>query len=152
MTSWKKESIENSIGREKMLVSNIFSFCYVSIFPNKFQFFNNRKFVVSKMPFQIRPSYNFLFGKEVTISQTNHGFLLVCSIKILKTLWEKEKLLIKSNFSFSHSVFYPFGELLAIFIKLVSVICKLFWFGPVQNLSFGKGSEELQVSMDRCTG
>ena len=23
--------------------------------------------------------------------------------------WEKEKLLVTSNFSFSHSVFYPFG-------------------------------------------
>ena len=28
---------------------------------------------------------------------------------LLKTLWEKEKLLIMSNFSFSHSVFSPFG-------------------------------------------
>ena len=28
---------------------------------------------------------------------------------LLKTLWEKEKLLVTSNFSFSHSVFYPFG-------------------------------------------
>ena len=30
---------------------------------------------------------------------------------LLKTLWEKEKLLVTSNLSFSHSVFYPFGEL-----------------------------------------
>ena len=28
---------------------------------------------------------------------------------LLKTLWEKEKLLVTSNFSFSHCVFYPFG-------------------------------------------
>ena len=28
---------------------------------------------------------------------------------LLKTLREKEKLLVTSNFSFSHSVFYPFG-------------------------------------------
>ena len=27
----------------------------------------------------------------------------------LKTLWEKEKLLVTSNFSFSHNNFYPFG-------------------------------------------
>ena len=27
---------------------------------------------------------------------------------LLKTLWEKEKLLVKSNFSFLHSVFYLF--------------------------------------------
>ena len=44
-------------------------------------------------------------------------FLRVCSKSLLKTLWEKEKLLKTSNFSFSHSVFFTFGELLAIFIK-----------------------------------
>ena len=31
----------------------------------------------------------------------------VCSTSLLKTLREKEKLLVTSNFSFSHSVFYP---------------------------------------------
>ena len=45
-------------------------------------------------------------------------FLRVCSKHLLKTMWEKEKLLITSNLSFSHSVFYPFGKLSAIFIKL----------------------------------
>ena len=44
-----------------------------------------------------------------------------------------------SNFSFSHSVFYSFRELFIIFMKLEIVICKLFQFGRVQNLSFGKG-------------
>ena len=37
---------------------------------------------------------------------------------LLKTLWEKEKLLETSNFSISHSVFYPFWELPAIFNKV----------------------------------
>ena len=32
-------------------------------------------------------------------------FLPVCSISFLKTLWEKKKLLVTSNFSFSHEVF-----------------------------------------------
>ena len=32
-------------------------------------------------------------------------FLRVCKANLLKTLWEKEKLLVTSNFSFSHSVF-----------------------------------------------
>ena len=50
-------------------------------------------------------------------------FLRVCSTSLLKTLWEKEKLLVTSNFSFSHSVFYPFGELSTIFIKLEIVVC-----------------------------
>ena len=50
-----------------------------------------------------------------------------------------EKLLITSNFSLSHSVFYPFEELHTIFIQFETVVCKLFQFGKVQNLSFGKG-------------
>ena len=50
---------------------------------------------------------------------------------LLKTLWEKEKLLVMSNFSFSHSVFYPFEELYSIFIKFKIVVCKLFQFGRV---------------------
>ena len=37
-------------------------------------------------------------------------FLRVCSTSLLKTLWEKEKLLITSNFSFSHSVFSHFWQ------------------------------------------
>ena len=37
-----------------------------------------------------------------------HWFLCVGSTSILKTLWEKEKLLVTSNFSFSRSVYYPF--------------------------------------------
>ena len=51
-----------------------------------------------------------LNGKELTLSQTSPGFY-VCSTSLLKTLWEKEKLLITNNFFFFHSVFYPFGEL-----------------------------------------
>ena len=66
-------------------------------------------------------------------------FLRVCSTSLLKTLWEKEKLLVTSNFSFSHSVFYPFKELSAIFVKFKIVVCKVFEFGRVSNLSFGKG-------------
>ena len=45
--------------------------------------------------------------------------------------WEKEKLLVTNNFSFSHSVFYPFGKLSAIFVKFEIVDCKLFQFGRV---------------------
>ena len=66
-------------------------------------------------------------------------FLHVCSTSLLNMLREKEKLLMMSNFSFSHSVFYPFRELSAIFIKLKIVFCKLLQFGRVLNSSFGKG-------------
>ena len=73
---------------------------------------------------------NFLF-KSIKPFPNKPLFLRVCSTSLLKTLWEKEKLLITSNFSFSHSIFFPFGELSAVFIKLEIVVCKLFEFGRV---------------------
>ena len=75
-------------------------------------------------------------------------FLRVCSTSLLKTLREKEKLLVTSNFSFSHSVFYLFGELSAIFNKLEIVVCKLFQFGRVQNLLFGKGLNWMKMTLN----
>ena len=71
--------------------------------------------------------------------RNNSLFLCVCSTSLLKTLWKKEKLLVTKNFSFSHSVFYPFGELSVIFVRLKIVFCTLLQVGRVQNLSFGKG-------------
>ena len=35
--------------------------------------------------------------------------------------------------------YYPFRELSGIFIKFKIVVCRLFQFGPVQNLSSGNG-------------
>ena len=35
-------------------------------------------------------------------------------------------MLMMSNFSFSHSAFYPFGELSTVLIKFEIVVCKLF--------------------------
>ena len=39
----------------------------------------------------------------------NDTFRRPWETRLLKALWEKEKFLVTSNFSFSHSVFYPFG-------------------------------------------
>ena len=75
------------------------------------------------------------FESNTTFDLRNHlvnpfpnkpWFLRVCSTSRQKTLWEKEKLLVRSNFSFSHSVFYLFGELSVIFIKSEIVFCNLF--------------------------
>ena len=52
-----------------------------------------------------------------TLFQTSSGFHVPAE-RLLKTLREKEKLLVTSNFSFSSCVFYSFEELSAIFIKL----------------------------------
>ena len=56
-----------------------------------------------------------LFGKRLTVFQTHPGF--THAVQVLKTLSDKEKLLVTSNFSFSHSVFYPLRELSVIYIK-----------------------------------
>ena len=77
---------------------------------------------------------NFLLS--LTFSQTSPVFYM----SAIQTLWEKEKLLVTS------SVFYPFEELSAIFVKMKIVICKLFQFGKVQNLSFGKGLNFLYIN------
>ena len=63
--------------------------------------------------------------------QHNDSFWRSWKTSLLKTLWKKEKLLIMSKFSITHSVFYPFRELSAIFIKFKIVVCRLFQFGPV---------------------
>ena len=52
-------------------------------------------------------------------------FLRVCNTSLLKTQREKEKLLVTSNFSFSHSVFYPSKDLPVISIKFQIVVCNL---------------------------
>ena len=57
--------------------------------------------------------------------------LHVCSTSLLKTPWEKGQLHVTSNFSFSHSVSYLFGELSTIVIKFKFFVSKLFQFGRV---------------------
>ena len=61
---------------------------------------------------------------SLTLFPNNPWFLCVFTSS-LKTLWEKEKLLVTSNFSLSHIVFYPFEDLSAIFIVFEIVVCKL---------------------------
>ena len=75
---------------------------------------------------QLSLDYSAIVVNEgvVTLSQTSHGF----HMSFEKTVG-KEKLLITSNFSFSHSVFDLFGEISAIFMELEIVVCKLFQFG-----------------------
>ena len=99
--------------------------------PSLFFLLNCSTVGISIYPYQIQdrcPVY--IFRQCLSLSQTS-PFLCVFSTGLLKTMWEKEKLLVTSNFHFSHSVFHPFGELSAIFIKFRSVVCKLFQFGRV---------------------
>ena len=74
-----------------------------------------------------------LYGKGLTVNPLPNKpwFLRVCSTSLLKTLWEKEKLPVMSNFSFFRSVFYQLQELFAIFIEFEITVCKLFQFGTL---------------------
>ena len=75
---------------------------------------------------------------SLILSHTIPG-LRVCSTSLLKTLWEKGKLLVMSNFSFSRSVFFPFGELSAIFDKLKLSSATSFSSEESKICRFGKG-------------
>ena len=75
---------------------------------------------------------NIYFGPFVNLFPNRPWFLHVCSTNLLKALWEKEKMLMTSNFSFSQSVFYPSEEFSAIFIKSETVFCKFFQFGSLK--------------------
>ena len=129
----KKDSFGKHWEKEKMLVTNIFSFSRSLFYSIKER--NHLILIIfslsSAKAFNLNKSNLLTFGKELTLSQTIPGFY-VSSVKVfLKTQWEKEKLLMRSNFAFYHSVFYPFGDLSVIFIKFEIVICKLFQFGRV---------------------
>ena len=90
---------------------------------------SNKSGLLQQVVFKCR-FYYIDFSKDVVAQHWSLNrfpnkpwFLRVYSINLLKTLWEKEKLLVTSNFSFSHSVFYPFEELSAIFITFEIVVC-----------------------------
>ena len=58
------------------------------------------------------PKNHVSSGVYFNLIQNKPWFLHVCSTSVLKTLWEKEKLFVMSNFCFPHSVFYQFKEFL----------------------------------------
>ena len=112
------EKVENFVGKEE----NAAVFCSI------FYFYHS----VLK---------SFLSLNWLALSQKSPGFY-VSAVRVLKTLSVNEKMLVTSNFSFSQSVFNPFGELCTIFIKYEIVVCKFFHLRSVQNLSFGKGLKQ----------
>ena len=74
------------------------------------------------------------FWKGLTLPETSLGSDMSAVHIVLKTLGEKEKILVTSKFSFSHSVFYSFGELPAIFIQFEIIVYKL--FSVLESLKF----------------
>ena len=74
------------------------------------------------------------------------------AVGLLKTLWEKKKLLIMSNFSFSHRVFYPFREFSTIFINFRIVICTSFSLEVSKICRLGNGEWLKYVIWERENG
>ena len=112
--------------KEKLLIMSNFSFSH-SVFKRLLLQIRKNQGLFGK-GLKVCFSYNYLY--LLTLSLTSPGFY-VSAVQVLKTQWEKEKLLVTSNFSLSRSVFYPFGELSVIFIKFEIVVCKPFQFGRV---------------------
>ena len=63
-------------------------------------------------------------------------FLCVCCTNLLKTRWEKEKLLVTSNYSFPHSVFDLFRVFSAILIRFSNNSCRLQTLSVWMSLKF----------------
>ena len=73
-------------------------------------------------------------------------FLCVCCKCLLKTPWEKEKLLDTSNFAFSHRVFHPFRELFPSFLKLKNFRLQTLQFGSLKFVIWERVKSLIQVN------
>ena len=90
--------------------------------------------IQTKPPLTCTMLFHFRYTKKAnsvlwssTLSQTNFCFNVSAVLVFWKCCGKRRN----CNFSFFQSVYYLFGELSAIFIKLKIVICKLFQFGRV---------------------
>ena len=92
---------------------------------------------------------HFLFFLQCFQKACMSALILMCLQykSFLKTLREKEKLLVTSNFSFSQC-FLPSGELSVIVIKFKIVVCKLFQFEESKICHLGKGYSWNSVVID----
>ena len=63
--------------------------------------------LLSANSFRLEESKNLLFGKRLTLHHTITTFNDPDREALLKTLWEKEKMLVTSISSFSHNVLQP---------------------------------------------
>ena len=112
-----------------MLVTSIFSFSYNVFYSIKVRIYITFKVIICKL--SVWKSLNFVVWSGVNHPQSTG---IICSIiiiddrkqpnnpgvqqpwksSLLKTLWEKEKMLVTSIFSFSHNIFFSVNQLLQI--------------------------------------
>ena len=118
-TCLQYKSFLNTVGKAEIAHNKQFLLFHSVFYP-----LGELSAISSDLKFFFANSFN-LEESKICCFPNKPWFLRVCSKSLLKALWEKEKLLVMSNFSFSCSVFYPFGKLSAIFIKFKIVVCKL---------------------------
>ena len=124
-------SVFGRVEKEKIIVTSTFSF---------FNCFSKAvRYRIKRYRVKLAPIDSFLQHDNLKPFPNKPWFSHVCSSSLLKTQWEKEKLLATSNFSFSHSIFYLFKELSAIFIKFKIVVCKHFELEGPKIYHLGKG-------------
>ena len=63
-----------------------------------------------------------MFSTLLTLSQTSPGIYVSAEQVFGKHCWKRRNLLVTSNFSFSHSLFYPFGEHSATVIQFEIIV------------------------------
>ena len=106
------KGVENTVGKkEKLLVASSFSFFHRVFKTLVLQTRKKPGLVLERVKSTFWDCKSRLEGAVCTLtnSHTMTPFDAPGKQAFLKKLWEKEKLLVTSNFSFSHSVFYLFG-------------------------------------------
>ena len=120
-----------------MLVTSIFSFNHFVVYSSKMNFILSTTFESSSVnALDLNHTKIWLVGKELTLSQKALVFC-VCRTS-LKTTVGKGEIAQNEPFLLFPQCFLPIWKLDAIFIKFEIVLCSLFQFGRVKNLSFGK--------------
>ena len=87
-------------------------------------------FFFSKIMIEDQDQPVLLFVSSLTLHHTIPAFN-TSGKELLKTLWEKEKMLVTSIFSYSHIVLYPSQHKLQYLSQNFFVVCKCFDFGLV---------------------
>ena len=105
---WLEPLNFSRIGRKPWVKKWVFLF-FSSVFQSCLNYIKARLSCEGVMT--IYQSQNNKVSPSVWLSGPSVLWLCVCSSYLLKTQWEKEKLLVMSNFSFSHNVFCPFRQL-----------------------------------------
>ena len=75
-----------------------------------------------KILLESRPGVSISGGNIVNPLLHKYSFWLINNRQLLKILWEKKKLLVTSNFSFSHNVVFPQSDNCTSFVHISGII------------------------------